>query len=124
VVFYLSWYLGFLVALYLEITNFVVGMLTVVVLLVTALPLEIVLGRRGLISWRATFPHNSKMRKALVIAPVILVAIVMFGRLPSTAPRDMISDLSWLTAVGALFLFATAVRGRLMPPDGEAPKRA
>lgn len=123
-VFYIGLLLGFLVALYLEIANFIVGMLAAGVLLVIALPLEIVLSRRGLISWKATFPHNSTTRKALSIAPVILVAIVGFGRPASTTPPNMIRDLSWLTAVSALYLVATALRGRLMPPDREALKRA
>jgi hypothetical protein len=116
-VFYVGLYLGFLCGLYLESTNFVVGMLAAVALLVVALPLELVLSQRGLISWRATFSSNSKMRKALVVAPLILIAIVGFGRPPSTAPPDMIRDLSWLTAVFALYLVATALRGRLMPPE-------
>ena len=85
-VFYVGLYLGFLCGLYLESTNFVVGMLAAVALLVVALPLELVLSQRGLISWRATFSSNSKMRKALVVAPLILIAIVGFGRPPSTAP--------------------------------------
>jgi len=117
-------YLGFLCALYLEITNFIAGILAAVVLLIIALPLELVLSRGGRIAWTAPFPANSKRRKALYIAPVVLVAIVAFSRPVSTAPPYIIRDLSWLTAVSALYLLGVALRSRLLPPDREAPKRA
>jgi hypothetical protein len=116
-VFYSALFLGFLFTLYLENADFIVGMLAAVVLLVIALPLELVLSRRGVISPRAAFPTNSKIRTAAIIAAVILAAIVEFPRPTSTAPPDMLRDLSWLTAVCALYLVATALRGRLMAPE-------
>jgi hypothetical protein len=95
-----------------------------VILLIIVLPLEIVLCRKGLVSWSDTFPSNSKLRKALLIAPFMLVPVVVFGRPPSAAPPDMVRDLSWLTAVFALYLVATAIRARFLPPDREVLKQA
>jgi hypothetical protein len=118
-VFYIGCFLGFLVALYLEIVNFVSGMLAMVILLIVALPLEIILNRRGIISWSATFRKNSKLLKALSIASLLMLLVVVLGRPPAPGPPDMVRDLSWLSAVGALYLAAIAIRRRFLPPDYE-----